>query len=269
MSRFTFGFLGCGNMGGALALAASRALCADRLAVCDADPAKLEALTGAKKATAADARTVACESEYVFVAVKPQGLETLFAEIGPVLRARKDAFVLVSMAAGVPVSRLEELAGAGCPVIRMMPNTPVSVGQGMILYTVNDRVTAGQTEGFLSGLESAGRLDRIPEALIDAAGALSGCGPAFVYLFAEALADGGVACGLPRDRAMLYAAQTLLGSAQMLLETGSHPGQLKDAVCSPGGTTIAGVHALESGAFRASTMNAVLAAYEKTASLKK
>lgn len=268
MSRFTFGFLGCGNMGGALALAASRALCADRLAVCDADPAKLKALTDAKKATAADARTVAGESEYVFVAVKPQGLEALFAEISPVLRARKDAFVLVSMAAGVSISRLEELAGS-CPVIRMMPNTPVSVGQGMILYTVNDRVTAAQTEGFLSGLQYAGRLDCIPEALIDAAGALSGCGPAFVYLFAEALADGGVACGLPRDRAMLYAAQTLLGSAQMLLDTGKHPGQLKDAVCSPGGTTIAGVHALENGAFRASAMNAVLAAYEKTASLKK
>ena len=115
----------------------------------------------------------------------------------------------------------------------------------------------------------AGKLDPIPEDKIDAASALSGCGPAFVYMFAEALSDGAVECGLPRDKAMLYAAQTLLGAAKLLKESGKHPGALKDAVCSPGGTTIAGVHALEDGAFRASTMNAVKRAYERTLELKK
>ena len=172
------------------------------------------------------------------------------------------------MAAGVALADLRALAGVECPIIRIMPNTPAGVGQGMILYTANDTVTSPMLEGFLGGLSHAGRFDPIPERLIDAAGAISGCGPAFVYLFAEALADGGVACGLPRDQAMLYAAQTLLGSAQMLLESGRHPGQLKDAVCSPGGTTIAGVRTLENAAFRAAVMNAVIAAYEKTARLR-
>ena len=112
-------------------------------------------------------------------------------------------------------------------------------------------------------------MDKLPEEKIDAASALSGCGPAFVYMFAEALADGAVECGLARDKANVYAAQTLIGAAKMLLETGKHPGELKDAVCSPGGTTIAGVHALEDGAFRACVMDAVNAAYERTLELKK
>ncbi len=265
---YTFGFLGCGNMGGALAQAAAKAIPADRLAVCDADPSKTAELTRRRQATAADAQTVARESEYLFLAVKPQGLAALFEQIRPVLSARTDGFVLVSMAAGVSLADLRALAGFDCPVIRMMPNTPVGVGQGMILYAANEQVTSPMLEGFLGGLSHAGRFDCIPERLIDAAGAISGCGPAFVYLFAEALADGGVACGLPRDKAQMYAAQTLLGSAQMLLESGRHPGQLKDAVCSPGGTTIAGVRALEDAAFRAAAMNAVLAAYEKTAKLR-
>ena len=269
MAVYTFGFLGCGNMGGALVQAASDVISADRLAVCDADSSKTDVFVKSGKATAANAEQVANESSYIFLAVKPQGLSALFDQIRPILQARTDRFVLVSMAAGVSIAELEKLAGAAYPIIRMMPNTPVSLGEGMIVYTANAGVSEEEIGTFLNGLSHAGRFDRIPEHLIDAAGALSGCGPAFVYLFAEALADGAVECGLPRDKAMLCAAQTLLGSAKMLLESGKHPGQLKDAVCSPGGTTIAGVHALESGAFRANAMNAVLAAYEKTAKLKK
>lgn len=266
--KFTFGFIGCGNMGGALALAASKVMPADQLAVCDADPAKTEFLTVEKKATSADLSTVAMQSEYIFLAVKPQGMAGLFDTLAPILKKRTDRFILVSMAAGIEISKIEQMAGVECGVIRIMPNTPVSVGEGMILYDVNNAVTDREIQGFLNGLSAAGRLDRIPERLIDAAGSLSGCGPAFVYLFAEALADGGVECGLPRDKALLYAAQTLLGAGKMLLETGKHPGVLKDAVCSPGGTTIAGVHALENGAFRADAMNAVKAAFEKTQALK-
>ena len=115
----------------------------------------------------------------------------------------------------------------------------------------------------------AGLVDQVPEGLIDAASCVSGCGPAFAYLFLEALADGGVACGLPRDKALAYAAQMLAGSARMVLETGAHPGALKDAVCSPGGSTIQGVRALEKGGLRAAAMDAVLAAYEKTQELGK
>ena len=268
MSQFTFGFIGCGNMGGALALAAAKSLSAERLAVCDADPSKTELLTKEGKATCADLSTVASESEYIFLGVKPQGMAGLFATLSPILQKRTKPFILVSMAAGIEISKIEQLAGGDCGVIRIMPNTPVAVGEGMILYDANQAVTDKQIEVFLQGLSAAGRLDRIPERLIDAAGSLSGCGPAFVYLFAEALADGGVECGLPRDKALLYAAQTLLGAGKMLLETGKHPGVLKDAVCSPGGTTIVGVHALEDGAFRANAMDAVLAAYERTQTLK-
>lgn len=267
--KYLYGFLGCGNMGGALVQAVSEVTDAVRLAVCDADPAKTDVFVQAGKATAVDAKQLAEESAYIFLAVKPQGLSALFEEIRPILQKRTDPFTLFSMAAGVSIADLEELAGAKYPIIRMMPNTPVSVSEGMILYAANDAVTDIAIDAFQFGLSRAGRLDRIPEHLIDAGGALSGCGPAFVYLFAEALADGGVECGLPRDKAQLYAAQTLLGASKMLLESGKHPGQLKDAVCSPGGTTIAGVHALESASFRASAMDAVLAAYEKTAKLKK
>jgi pyrroline-5-carboxylate reductase len=134
---------------------------------------------------------------------------------------------------------------------------------------VTDAGTAAVTEAVVEEDPYATILDAIPEGKIDAASALSGCGPAFVYLFAEALADGAVECGLARDKANLYAAQTLMGAAKMLMESGKHPGELKDAVCSPGGTTIAGVHALERGAFRASSIEAVTAAYEKTLELKK
>ena len=268
MSQFTFGFIGCGNMGGALALAASKALSADRLAVCDTDPSKTAPFAKNGKATLASLADVATKSDYIFLAVKPQSMAGLFAVLSPMLQKRSDPFVLVSMAAGVSIARIESYANAQCSVIRIMPNTPVSVEKGMILYDANERTTEDEINGFLQGLSFAGRLDRLSEGLIDAAGALSGCGPAFAYLFAEGLADGGVECGLPREKAMLYAAQTLLGAAEMLLESGKHPGELKDAVCSPGGTTIAGVHALEKGAFRSDAMNAVVAAFEKTKKLK-
>ena len=139
----------------------------------------------------------------------------------------------------------------------------------MILYSYANGVTEDEIAVFTNSLKFAGKLDVIEEKLIDAAGSLSGCGPAFIYLFAEALADGAVECGVPREKALAYAAQTLVGAGEMLLNTGSHPGELKDAVCSPGGTTIAGVHALESGAFRSLCMDAVKAAFKRTLELKK
>jgi pyrroline-5-carboxylate reductase len=196
-------------------------------------------------------------------------LQKLFDQIRDTLQNRTDRFVIVSMAAGVSIETLESYAKGAYPIIRMMPNTPVAVGEGMTVYATNAQATEEDVTGFLAGLTEAGRFDRVSETLIDAAGALSGCGPAFVYLFAEALADGGVSCGLPRDKANEYAAQTLLGAAKMLLETGKHPGELKDAVCSPGGSTIAGVRALEQRAFRASCMEAVEAAWKRTKELGK
>ena len=171
------------------------------------------------------------------------------------------------MAAGVSVAKLEELLG-DAPIIRIMPNTPCEVGHGMILYTSNAGGRAS-VPAFLEIMAAAGRCDAIEERLIDAASAISGCGPAFVYMFIEALADGGVMSGLPRDKAMMYAAETLIGAAEVVKQTGRHPGELKDAVCSPGGSTIEGVKALEDGAMRGVVSGAVAAAYKKTLILGK
>jgi len=173
------------------------------------------------------------------------------------------------MAAGLSMAEIRRLAGGDYPVIRIMPNMPVAVGEGMILYDRTENVTDEMLQTFLQDMQAAGLFDALPESLIDAGSAVSGCGPAFAFLMMEALADGGVRCGLPRQKAQMYAAQMLKGSAAQLLESGLHPGQLKDAVCSPGGTTIAGVEAMERGGFRAAAMDAVTAAYERTKELAK
>ena len=264
----TIGFIGAGNMGGALATAAACAVGGDCLSIADLDEAKAAALASAIGAAVTDGDTVAATCDYIFLGVKPQVMESVLTALRPVLAAREQKPVLISMAAGLTVACIADWSG-GMPVIRIMPNTPVAVGAGMILYTADESVTAEQKAAFAAMMAAAGRLDEIPEKLIDAGSCVSGCGPAFAYLFIEALADGGVECGLPRAQALDYAAQTVLGAAEMVLKTRRHPGELKDAVCSPGGTTIAGVHALEAGGFRSLAMDAVTAAYERTLELKK
>ena len=164
--------------------------------------------------------------------------------------------IIVSMLAGVTTDTLGEYFG-NRKIIRIMPNTPATVGEGMMLVAGNKMVSDWDVASFKELMSMSGEVDDIPESLIDAATAVSGCGPAFVYMFIEAMADGGVKCGLPRDVAIKYAAQTLIGGAKMVLETGRHPEELKDAVCSPGGSTIAGVHSLEKGAFRSCIIDAV------------
>lgn len=263
------GFLGCGNMGGALAKAALKAEGAENIFVCDVDTKKIRSFADEYEVNVADAEYIVMNCDYIFLGVKPQMLKALFEKIAPILEERTTDFTLVSMAAGVSLASINAMAQVDCPIIRIMPNMPVAVGEGMILYTVNDFVSKEELDGFLYSMKYAGILDRIDEDKIDAASCVSGCGPAFVFMFCEALADGAVECGLPRDKALLYAAQTLIGSATMLAETGEHPGKLKDAVCSPAGSTIEGVKALEEGAFRASAMNAVKAAYKRTLELGK
>ncbi len=264
-----FGFIGVGNMGGALARAACRSVGSDSVLVADLMREKSDSLAAECGCRSVDAADVAAHADYIFLGAKPQAMEALLSGIRTALITRNKKFVLVSMAAGLSTARIEQLAGEDYPIIRIMPNIPASVGKGMILYTANKQVTEEDLSAFTEGMRGAGRFDRIDENLIDAASAISGCGPAFVYLFIEALADGGVACGLPYDKALQYAAQTVVGSAQMVLESDRHPEALKNAVCSPGGTTIAGVHALESGAFRALSMDAVCAAYRRTLELGK
>ncbi len=269
MSNIQFGFIGTGNMGSALATAVSKTVTGDEIILADKSDIKAKSLARALNCNAGDNYTVASYSKFIFLGVKPQMMKDTLSEIYEVLAQRDDRFILVSMAAGLEISTLEQMLGRKYPIIRIMPNTPVSVGKGMILYTYNENVFMDEISEFCDGLKYAGRLDKIDEALIDAASAVSGCGPAFVYLFAEALADAGVECGLPRAKAVEYAAQTLSGAAELLLTSGKHSGQLKDEVCSPAGSTIAGVHALEDSAFRAAAMNAVVSAYKKTKELGK
>ena len=264
--RKTIGFLGCGNMGGAIARAVCKAADPQSVWLANRTPAKAEALAAELGCNTTSNDEVAGRCDLIFLAVKPQMMEELLAPLRFTLAERPGRFVLCSMAAGLSIGRIQEMAGGDYPVIRIMPNTPASVGAGMIQYCTSG-VTAEEEADFLRLMAPVGRLDAVPEALIDAASCVSGCGPAWVYQFIEALADGGVKCGLPRAKAIRYAAQMLVGSAEMVLQSGKHPEQLKDEVCSPGGSTIAGVDALEQHGFRGSCIAAVDAAFEKTRQL--
>ncbi len=266
--KYKFGFIGCGNMGGALCTAVAKKESDTSICVCDGVKEKTDALCARfQNITAVSLTELISETEYVFLGVKPQSLQGLFDSIKNDLVNRHD-IVFISMAAGKSVADIEVLCGFKPAIIRIMPNTPVSVGKGVILFDVNEKVNEKVLAEFESALSAAGVLCRISENKIDAAGALSGCGPAFVYMFIEALADGAVLCGIPRSDALLYAAATIEGAARLAIESGEHPEKLKDNVCSPGGTTIAGVKALEDAGFRAAAINAVEAAYEKTLKMK-
>ena len=265
------GFIGTGNMGGALARAVDKGIGEGDLRglyLANRSKAKLVELAAELGGCAMCINEeVAEKCDLIFLGVKPQMMADLLAELRPVLAAREDRFVLASMAAGLSCARIREMAGVDCPVIRLMPNTPCAVGAGVIQYCGLD-ATEAELNAFADLLAPAGLVDRVEEKAIDVAGARSGCGPAFAYLFIEALADGAVACGLPRDKALAYAAATVAGAGEMVLESGKNPGALKDAVCSPGGTTIQGVRALERGGLRSAAREAVIAAYEKTLTLK-
>ena len=263
-------------MGGALALAAAKAvketsldcelLFANRTAKkAEALAAEIHKLYGVDAAVSDDNRLLAKKADYIFLGVKPQMIQEMLHGISDILAERKksnESFTLITMAAGLSIARIKELAGGDYQTIRIMPNTPVSIGEGMILYSA-DNTDKKSIDGFKALMSMAGRLSELPESLIDAGSAVSGCGPAFMYMFIEALADGGVQAGLPRAKAYELAAQMAAGSAKLILESGKHPGELKDAVCSPGGTTIEGVRVLEEGGLRGIVMDAVIAAYEK------
>lgn len=263
----TFGFIGTGNMGGAVAQAVAKAVDPKNILLNNRTAAKAQTLAQQLGCLTDTAEAVAANCDFIFLGVKPQMMAQLLDAIAPILAKRTDDFVLVSMAAGLSIWDIRHMAGDDYPVIRIMPNMPVAVGAGVILFDYSENVSAEAVAAFQTALAGAGLVSHLPERLIDAGSALAGCGPAFVSLFAEALADGAVMCGLSRQQAVEYACQTLIGTAQMLLKTGMHPGQLKDAVCSPGGSTIAGVAALEGGAFRATAMDAVLSAFERTKEL--
>ena len=242
-------------MGGALAKAAALEK-ENRLYLVNRHPEMAEKLRQEIGGEVTDLAGAVQAAELIVLGVKPPMLPALCEELRPLLEGKGAGFTVVSMAAGVSVAQLREMLGE-CPILRIMPNTPVSVGEGMVLYAHGADV---RPDGFLHAMRFAGTFLRVEERLMNAGMAVSGCGPAFVDLFVEAMADAGVAEGLTRRDAMLLAAQTVLGSAKLILESGKHPGELKDAVCSPGGTTIRGVRKLEEKGFRSAVIEAVIAA---------
>ena len=260
------GFIGCGNMGGAFATAIGRNKNVSVL-LADHDKTKIEALKRMiPEAITSDVKTIATTADFIFLCVKPHQILSVLCGIKMYLEANPKA-ILVSMAAGVSLATLAKEVSPKRGIIRIMPNTPAALGQGMTVYAKNENVSEAREGEFLAITIETGRVDALPEGMINAATAIMGCGPAFAYMFVEALADGGVAAGLPRDKATLYAAQMLRGAAEMVLVSGKHPEQLKDEVCSPGGSTIEGVGELDRRGFRGIARDAVTAAYEKNKKL--
>lgn len=269
-------FIGVGNMGGALARAACRAVGPDQVVLFNRTPEKARALGLELGCEVVDsAADAAWAAEHLFLGVKPNGMPSLLEELGSQLRDRHrvgEDKVVVSMAAGLTIKDLRpHLAGAGyyVPIVRIMPNTCVAVGKGITALCAGEAAGEEHVRAVEELLSASGTVERIPEGLMDPFSAIAGCGPAFVYPYIEGLADGGVMAGLPRDRAVEYAARMVLGAAAMVLESGKHPGQLKDEVCSPGGSTIAGVAELERHGLRAAAIDAVLASWRKSAELGK
>lgn len=259
-----YGFIGCGNMGSAIA----KALCKETTDILVSDRSgKAKALAAELDIGYSDNETIAARCDRIFLAVKPHMMKDMLAPLQALLAQRKP--LLITMAAGLEIAQIEEFAGTPLPVIRIMPNTPTAIGKGVIQYCRNSLVDDEVLADWLRDMRHCGLLDCLEERLIDAASALSGSGPAYMYIFLEALADGAVACGVPRAKAMEYAAMTMAGAAEMVLATAQHPGALKDAVCSPGGSTIAGVRALEQHGFRGAAMDCVIATYQRNKELGK
>lgn len=267
MAQLKIGFLGAGKMATALAkgLVNAKLVKAGQLFAADPVPAARESFaaeTGAK--TSATNLAVAQAATVLILATKPDQVGAALAEISGTVTKNH---LLISIAAGVTLAKLEAALPAGARVIRVMPNTPALVGAGASGFALGHNATAADGALAQKILAAVGVAVPVKESLLDAVTGLSGSGPAYVYQFIEALSDGGVAAGLPRAVATQLAAQTVLGAAKMVLETGQHPGALKDQVTSPGGTTIEGLHELEKGRLRGTVMSAVRVAAEKSKKL--
>lgn len=262
------GFIGTGRMATALATGFTRELVkADR--IYGADP--FEASRNQFRDTVGDAVTVAAtaadclkHADIIFLSVKPQMMQSVLQDIRSLLT---DNRLVVSIAAGVNIATLESWLPEECRLVRVMPNTPCLIGRGASGVSRGSHATEADERAITELLQTVGLVENVPEKLLDAVTGLSGSGPAYAFQIIEALSDGGVKVGLPRDVATRLAAQTLAGAAEMVLQTGEHPGALKDAVTSPGGTTIAAIHEMEQGGVRAALMNAVEAATAKSIEL--
>ena len=262
-------FIGLGNMGASLAKAVAKEVASTDLLLVNRSPQKVEEFISQYGGTASSLQQAFEEAEVIFLGVKPYQICPLLEEYQDILGQRSN-LLLVSMAAGL---ELDKMAGVvkneRIGLIRIMPNTPVAIGQGVISLARTQAVTDQQVARVKQLLAGAGTLYEIEEKLMDPATAVAGCGPAFVYQMIEAMADAAVSLGLSREQALQMAAQTFQGASQMVLETGEHPAHLRDAVCSPGGSTIAGVNRLEQVGLRGDIIAGVEAAYKRTQEMGK
>lgn len=267
MLERTIAFLGTGNMAEAILKGLLRAGTARPEGII-ATGRRTERLEELKRnygvRTTTDNLAAAREAEIIVLSVKPQAMDKLVMQVAPALDHRK---LIISVAAGVPIAALERRLGAGARIIRTMPNTPSLVGAGACALSRGEHASEEDLAVASRIFQSVGTTTVVDENLLDAVTGLSGSGPAYVFLVIEALSDAGVKVGLPRYTALKLAAQTVLGSAQLLIETNAHPGQLKDQVTSPGGTAIAGLHTLEAGGLRTTLINAVEAATRRAKEL--
>lgn len=266
MTTYTLGFIGAGNMAQAIINGAisNEAIEAQSVTVYDIDQTKVTALCEDLNINAANDMAKLCSSsDIIILAVKPNVMADVLRQLKPVIGARS----LVSIAAGWSADMIRKEIGMDIPVCRVMPNTPLMVGEGMSVFEVPCTLSDAQKAYIEQIFASLGRISHAPQKAMDAVTAVSGSGPAYVFMFIEALSDAGVLCGLPRDQAQQLASQTVLGAAKMVLETGSHPGVLKDAVCSPGGTTIEAVKSLEQDGFRGCVIKAVEKCAKKSKAL--
>lgn len=261
------GFIGCGNMANAMLggiiknniIASSDIFCSDLNQV-SLEVAKDTLGINVTK----DNREVVEQSDIIVLSVKPQFYSSVINEIKDFI---KDNQIIITIAPGQTLEGLESAFGRELKIVRTMPNTPALVGEGITAMCYNKNVTEKEADLVASILAGFGKVEVITENLMDAVVGVSGSSPAYVFMFIEALADGAVAAGMPRNKAYTFAAQAVLGSSKMVLETGKHPGELKDMVCSPGGTTIEAVRVLEKEGFRSSVMEAVKACIDKAKSL--
>ncbi len=264
------GFIGSGNMAGAIigGLINADIVKEDHLFVCDYSE---DALAKIRERfphihTSRDNTAFLDNIDILFLAVKPHIYSPVINQIKDLLPA---SVIIITIAAGQTTESVKERFGREIKLVRTMPNTPALVGEGMTAVCPGDNLSKDEVEQVLTILGAMGKVEILPESLFDSYTALCGSGPAYVFMFIEALADGAVREGIPRDKAYTMAAQTVLGSARMVLETGIHPGQLKDQVCSPGGTTIEAVGSLEKDGFRSSVMEAIRVCTEKSIKMSK
>lgn len=269
MINKTIGFIGSGNMGSAMigGIIASGLLPASQIIASAKTQATLDRLEESYHiSTTLSNVEVANKSAIIFLAVKPFLYESVIKEIRDIV---SDEQIIVAIAAGQSIERMESLFAKKVKLIRTMPNTPAMVLEAMSAVSPNENVTSEDLSMILSIMESFGKAEIVPESLMDAVTGVSGSSPAYVYMFIEAMADAAVNDGMPRAQAYKFAAQSVLGAAKMVLETGKHPGQLKDAVCSPGGTTIAAVAKLEEGGLRSTVIRAQNACTAKSKDMSK